>query len=82
MSHGQSSVEGRFSINKEHLVENLQEELLITLRIINDHMLANNLTPSNIQISKAMLENIKASNQCYKNKLQDRRDAQNGNNIL
>ena len=39
-------------------------------------------TPSTMQISKAMLENIKASNQCYKNKLQDRRDAKNGNNIL
>ena len=39
-------------------------------------MLANNLTP-NVQISKAMLESVKASNQCNKNKLQERRDAQN-----
>ena len=52
LSHGQSSIERGFSINKEHLVENLQEESLIALRIINDHMFANNLTPININISK------------------------------
>ena len=60
-----------------HLVENLQEGSLIALCIVNDYMLANNLTPSYIQISKAMLENVKASNRRYKNKLQERRDAQN-----
>ena len=53
-SHGESSIERGFSINKEHHVENLQEESLITLCIVNDHMLVNNLTPSNIQISKAI----------------------------
>ena len=82
LSHAQSSIERGFSINKEHLVENLQEESLIALRIVNDHMLANNLTPSNIQISKAVLENAKASNRCYKNKLQERRDAQNEDKSL
>ena len=37
-------------------------------------MLVNNY---NIQISKAMLENTKASNECYKSKLQERRATQN-----
>ena len=66
--HGQSSIERRFNINKERLVENLQEESLNAFRIVNDHMLANNAIPSNIQISKTMLENAKASNRRYKNK--------------
>ena len=52
MCHGQSSIERGFSINKKHPVENLQEESLIALRIVNDLMLVNNVTPSNIQISK------------------------------
>ena len=60
--HGHLSIERGFSINKEHFVE-------------NDHMLANILTSSNIQIPKAMLEKFKASNRCYKNKLQETRDA-------
>ena len=40
LSHGLSSVEKEFSINKEH-VENLQEEL-IAFRTLNDHKSANN----------------------------------------
>lgn len=52
LCHGQSSIERGFSINKKHPVENLQEESLIALRIVNDLMLVNNVTPSNIQISK------------------------------
>ena len=40
-------------------------------------MLANNLTPSNTQILKTTLENVKGSNRRYKNKLQERMDAQN-----
>ena len=52
LSQGQSSFEREFSINKEHGVENLQEESLIAVRSINDHMLANNLTPIDIKITK------------------------------
>ena len=73
MSPGQPLIQKGFSINKEHLVENPQIESLISLRIVNDHMLTYNLTSSNIQISKEILENMKASNRCYKNKLQERR---------
>ena len=40
-------------------------------------MLANNLTPSNTQNLKTTLENVKGSNRRYKNKLQERMDAQN-----
>ena len=77
MYHGQLSIEREFGINKKHLVENLQEESLTALRLVNYHILANNLTPSNIQIFKAMLENVKASNRRYKDKQQERRDVQN-----
>ena len=79
LPYGQPSIERRFSINKEHLEENLQEESLIALCIVNDQMFANNLSLSNIQISKAMLENVRTSNRRYKNMLQERRDAQNEN---
>ena len=61
LSHGQSSIERGFCINKEYLVENLQKESLIALVIVNDLMLANNITPYNIHISKALLENAKSS---------------------
>ena len=65
LSYGQSSIERGFSINK-HLVESLQEESLTVLCIVKSHMMANSLTLSNIQFSKAMLENVTASNRRYK----------------
>ena len=53
LSHGQSSVEKGFSIKKEYLVENLQEEsLILALPKVNAHMLENNLTPIYINITK------------------------------
>lgn len=76
LPHGQLSIERGFSINKEHLPENVQEESLIVPCMVNDHKLANNLAPNN-QILQAMFENVKASNRRYKNKLQERRDTQN-----
>ena len=75
-SHGQSSIERGFSINKEHLVENLQEGSLIALRIINDHMFANNLTPININISKEMMTNVKFARQRYMAALGERKKLQ------
>ena len=64
--HGHSSIERGFSINKEQFLENFQEESLIPLRIVNDNMLANNLTPSNIQISQAVLENVSLKSKLQK----------------
>ena len=66
----------RIFINKEHLVENLQEESLISLRIINDHMFANNLTPININISKEMMTNVKFARQRYMAALGEREKLQ------
>ncbi|KAK5876302.1 hypothetical protein CesoFtcFv8_025669 [Champsocephalus esox] len=38
LSHGQASVERGFSVNKEVMVENLKEHLLIAQRVIKDHV--------------------------------------------
>ena len=61
LPHGQLSIERGFSINKEYLLENVQEESLIVPCMVNVHKLANNLAPNN-QILQAMFENVKASN--------------------
>ena len=58
LSHGQSFIERGFNINKEHLVDNLQEKSLIALRTVNDYMIANSLSPTTIQISKKMLTSV------------------------
>ena len=75
LSHGQYCIERGFSINKEHLIENLQEESLMALRTVNDHMLSNNLTPVDIQITKGMMDNVKSSRNLYMAALEDRKKA-------
>ena len=57
LSHGQSSIEQSFRINKQFLVENLKTKSLIALRTIEDHMSPNGRSPQNIEISKDMSKN-------------------------
>ena len=38
LSHGQTSVERGFSINKELLVENLHEESIVCEKMVYDHV--------------------------------------------
>ena len=45
LSHGQSSLEGGFTVNKQFSIENLKEKSLITLRWVADHMSASEETP-------------------------------------
>lgn len=75
LSHGQSSIERGFSINKEHLVENLQEESLMALRVINDYMVINKFSPIDIPITKEMTENVKASRKRYMVSLEEQKNA-------
>ena len=65
MPHGQSFIESGFNINKEHLVDNLQEESLIALGTVNDYMIASRLPPTVIQILKKMLTSVGLSRQRY-----------------
>ena len=73
LSHGQSFIERGFNINKEHLVDNLQEESLIALRTVNDYMIANSLSPTTIQISKKMLTSVGLSRQRYAQALEEKK---------
>ena len=54
LSHGQSAVERSFSLGKSFVVENILEESIRNKKFMKDHMLANNITPSTIQITKKM----------------------------
>ena len=54
LSHGQASVEKGFSVNKELVVENQQEESLIASRIIKDHIMHVNCV-TNFEITRDMV---------------------------
>ena len=71
--HGQSFIERGFNINKEHLVDNLQEESLIALHTVNDYIIANSLSPTMIQISKKMQTSVGLSRQRYVQALEEKK---------
>ena len=61
LSHGQSAVERSFSLGKSFVVENILEESIRNKKFMKDHMLANNITPSTIQITKKMQADCKCA---------------------
>ena len=54
LSHRQSAVERSFSLGKSFIVENILEEFVRNKKLIKDYMLANNITPNTIPITKKM----------------------------
>ena len=65
LSHGQSAVKGSFSLEKSFILENIVEESIRNKKLIKDHMLANNITPSPIQIIKKMQADYKCARTKY-----------------
>ena len=61
LSYGQPAVECSFSLGKSFIVENISEESIRNKKLINNHMLANNITPSTIQITKKMQTDYKCT---------------------
>ena len=55
LSHRKASVECGFSINKNLVDINMSQESIITKRLVKDHMIANNLTPSTTEISRNVI---------------------------
>ena len=66
LSHGQSSVECGFTVNKQLSIENLKEKSLIALRWVADHMSASEETPEEVQITRDMSHYVKDASEKYK----------------
>ena len=65
LSHGQSAVEHSFSSGKSLIVENILEESIRNKKMIKDHMLANNITLSTIQITNKIQTDYKCARTKY-----------------
>ncbi|XP_075556329.1 uncharacterized protein LOC142588454 [Dermacentor variabilis] len=78
MSHGNAAVERGFSVNKECLIENLNEESLIAQRIVYDGVSAAGGV-ANVDITDSMVEMVRGASIRWKEELkkkkQDRLDA-------
>ena len=74
LSHGQADVERGFSLNDKLLVENIQEQSLISQRIVKDHMLPSGYKPHNIPISRGLIKSVDNSCSLYKIVLKEKRE--------
>ena len=72
LSHGQADVECGVSLNDKLLVENMQEQSLISQRKVKDHMLSSGYKPHNIPTSR----DLSVDNSCslYKIALKEKRE--------
>ena len=77
LSHGQSAVERGFSINKELLVENLQEKLLVSQRMVFDHINSNKINISEYELPSYLLKSCKLSNYNYNAALEETKKREN-----
>ena len=63
LSHGQASVEQRFSENNTVLAQNMKVESIVACRLIKDHLVSNNLQSQTIDITNERMLSIKMSHQ-------------------
>ena len=73
LSHGQTSVERGFSINKELLVENLHKELIVCEKMVYDHVSSTRNSITKITMTSAMLKSCKLAYSRYATALKEKK---------
>ena len=77
LHNGQASVERGFSLNKEVISTNMGEMTIRSRRMIKDHLYANSLEPSTVELSSELLKFVKSSRAQYLAYLEQQRFAKN-----
>ena len=75
LSHGQSSVESGFNINKDSLKTNLDGTTLVALRACYDHLLANGNEVKTFPITKELMVSCKLASRRYKDELDKNKES-------
>ena len=73
MFHGQSHIERGFKTNKEFMTTNQNEASLISLRIVHDHMQANELTAATFPLSFDLVKHVRAARSRYEVEQREKR---------
>ena len=69
LSHGQAAVERGFSIGKSILNVNMNTELIVSKKIVKDHMISHSVKPHNFQIRRQLIISCNAAYSKYKDSL-------------
>ena len=75
LSHGQATIERRFSVNKEVVIENQQTKSLIARRLIKDHIIqAGGILQ--VSITKQMMISVRSARSRYSQYLADKKECE------
>ena len=79
LPHGQRNIERGFNINKEILIDNLQEMALLSQHMVYDHMHASGKEPHDFDIERGRLLSCRGSHARYMEDLEQykKNDAEN-----
>ena len=78
LSHRQCAVEWGFSINREVLIENLQEKSIVCQIIVYDHVQASKVDLHNYPVSSVLLKSCKSARLRYSTHLEEQRSKVKG----
>jgi len=70
LSHGNASVEGGFSINKELLIDNMTEDTIVSQRVVFDAIRSANMAVNKVEVTSKMIASVKQAHAKYKMALQ------------
>ena len=70
LSHGNASVEGGFSINKELLIDNMTEDTIVSQRVVFDAIRSANMAVNKVEVTSKMIASVKQAHAQYKMALQ------------
>jgi hypothetical protein len=74
--HSYALVESGFSVNKELLIKNMEEDTIVAQRIVFDAMRLADMDLTRINISKKMMADVRQSRAAYDSALQRKKDKQ------
>ena len=75
ISHGQASVERGYSVNKDLLIENMQEKTIVAMRTVYDSVSAMNVHFTDMQLTPKLKQHVKSARMRYNQYLEDTKKA-------
>ena len=71
LSHGQAYVERGFSLNNAVLESNMKHDSVVSKRLIQDHLVSNNLKPHTMEINSKLRSSCRQARQRYHTHLEE-----------
>ena len=71
LSHGQADVERGFSLNNAVLESNMKHNSVVSKRLIQDHLVSNNLKPHTMEINSKLRSSCRQARQWYHTHLEE-----------